>query len=226
VFLLGAPPTGTPKAVYVSPSLAQWETTESYRIARDLQIHDTIYRRLDPEYFAWLRKRMKIAQRALAAGAIHPAVFDRLRERFNRVQEQAIAILGEPALKEAIRKLPGTRYRPPRVYRPDTWTVSKQSGTTTESVWPSGVRDQAEVRAIIAAVRDRALALGWHEERVCGEPGQRNGRTLAGSLRRPGTRVGQVTRRWIEIIGPPPHENVLRFYNPDVEQPWARAAAD
>ena len=42
------------------------------------------------------------------------------------------------------------------------------------------------------------------------------------ALLRPGTRIGQITRQWIEIISPPPHENTLRFYNPDVEQPWVK----
>ena len=42
------------------------------------------------------------------------------------------------------------------------------------------------------------------------------------ALLRPGTRIGQITRQWIEIISPPPHENTLRLYNPDVEQPWVK----
>ena len=35
-------------------------------------------------------------------------------------------------------------------------------------------------------------------------------------------RIGEVTRQSIEIIGPPPKENRLRFYNPDVDQPWLK----
>jgi hypothetical protein len=213
------PPGAMGVQLFVSTSLAQWETT-----ARDFQIDDTVYRRLDPEYFAWLRGRMTVAQRGLKAGAIRPEVFDQLRERFNRLQERAIAIFGEPALKEAIRKLAGTRYQPPHVMRLDMRTIPKQSRAPTERARSGGVRDDAEVQAIIAAVGDWALARGWREKRVWGEPGQRNGGTLADALRRPGTRIGQVTRQWIEIIGPPPHENILRLYNPDVEQPWVRAA--
>jgi hypothetical protein len=217
-----APPRTGGLTLFVSTSLAQWETTEPHRIARDFQINDTIYRRLDPEYFAWLRGRMTVAQRGVEAGAIRPEVFDRLRERFNRLQEHAIAIFGEPAIKEAIRRLVGTRYRPPHVTRSDTRTVTQQSRGTTEGTRTSGARDHAEVQAIIAAVRDRALARGWREKRVWGEAGQWSGGTLADALRRPGTRIGQITRQWIEIIGPPPHQNVLRFYNPDVEQPWIK----
>ena len=212
------PSTGP--ALYISTSLARWETTEPHRFAGDVQINDTVYRRLDPEYFAWLRNRMTVAQRAMKAGGVRAEVFDRLRERFNRLQERTIAQFGEPALKEAIRKLAGTRYQPPHVTRLDTRTITKQSRATTEGARSGGARDHAEVQAIIAATGDRALARGWREKRVWREPGHGNGRTLADALLRPGTRVGKVTRQWIEIISPPPHENILRFYNPDVEQPW------
>ncbi len=79
--------------------------------------------------------------------------------------------------------------------------------------------------AAVDAVRDRALELGWTHERLYGrpasdQPGQRG--DLVTALLRPGTRVGQITRQWIAIISPPPHENSLRLYNPDVEQPWVK----
>ena len=35
-------------------------------------------------------------------------------------------------------------------------------------------------------------------------------------------RIGQVTRQYIEIVYPPPQDNRLRFFNPDVEQPWIK----
>ena len=34
--------------------------------------------------------------------------------------------------------------------------------------------------------------------------------------------IGEVTPQSIELIGMPPMETWLRFYNPDVEQPWIR----
>ncbi len=36
--------------------------------------------------------------------------------------------------------------------------------------------------------------------------------------------LGEVTRQSIEIVGPPPWETILHFYNPDVEQPWQSLA--
>lgn len=44
-------------AMYVSTSLEQWITNEPAVFARDVQIDDTAYRRLDPEYYAWLRSK-------------------------------------------------------------------------------------------------------------------------------------------------------------------------
>jgi len=81
--------------------------------------------------------------------------------------------------------------------------------------------------AEVDAIREQALALGWSERRLYQNRGQ---------LRFPcgedyglvcfigeEQRIGEVTRQYIEIISPPPRENRLRFYNPDVPQPWRAA---
>ena len=88
----------------------------------------------------------------------------------------------------------------------------------TEKVLQSAV-------AKVDAIRDQALALGWSEARLY----QNRGR-----LRFPfggdyglvcfigeEQRVGEVTKQHVEIlVGSPPRESRLRFYNPDVDQPW------
>jgi hypothetical protein len=33
-------------------------------------------------------------------------------------------------------------------------------------------------------------------------------------------RIDEVIRQSIELIGPPPGETRMRFYNPDANQPW------
>ena len=57
------------EALYVSTSLATWRTGQPKGIARDFQINDTCYRRLDPEYYAWLRSRMHMGKLAALLGA-------------------------------------------------------------------------------------------------------------------------------------------------------------
>jgi len=78
--------------------------------------------------------------------------------------------------------------------------------------------------AKVDAIRDRALALGWSERGLYQNRGQ---------FRFPygedyglvcfigeEQRIGEVTKQYIEIVSPLPRENRLRFYNPDVPQPW------
>ena len=81
-----------------------------------------------------------------------------------------------------------------------------------------------ESAALVDAIRDRALALGWTHESLY---------QTRGSLRfplgsdygmvcylKPGDRIGDVTTHSIEIILP---NNIRqRFYNPNVDQPWIR----
>ena len=81
----------------------------------------------------------------------------------------------------------------------------------------------------VDAIRDQARSLGWSEAQLY----QNRGRFrfpcgqdyglvcfLEGDKR-----IGKVTRQSIEIIGPPPQERCLRFYNPDVNQPWLKTTA-
>lgn len=90
----------------------------------------------------------------------------------------------------------------------------------TEKVLPAAV-------AKVHAIREQALALGWSERRLYQNRGQ---------FRFPygedyglvcfigaEQRIGEVTKQYIEIISPPPRENRVRFYNPDVPQPWRAA---
>ena len=78
----------------------------------------------------------------------------------------------------------------------------------------------------IDAIRDQALALGWRESQLYQNPGRFRfpcGRDdgLVCFLE-DDQRIGEVTRQSIEILGPPPQETRLRFYNPDVDQPWLK----
>ncbi|MGQ9636072.1 MAG: hypothetical protein ACUVXB_17755 [Bryobacteraceae bacterium] len=87
----------------------------------------------------------------------------------------------------------------------------------TERVSPSAV-------VKLDAIRDQALALGWSERRLYQNRGQfrfpwGEDHGLACFIGEP-QRIGEVTQHYIEIIGPPPGENRLRFYNPDAPHPW------
>jgi hypothetical protein len=179
-----------------------------------------MYRQLDPEYFAWLRGRMHAVKAAAHAGKVPPAVWETARAAFNTLQERAVAIFGEARLLQAARTLDAEKYRPPlpeEYEKPQSLPKRQQQGPTVEE-------RLGQARALIAGIRERALALGWSEAQLSAVPPEtRHGELVAGSglvcYLRAGDQVGAVTREAIEVI----LANGVRqnFYNPDVEQPWA-----
>jgi len=204
-------------ARFVSTALEQWHTNQPDRIARDFQLNDTVYRRLDPEYYAWLRSRMHLAKMAAEAGQLEAGEFEALRSRFNQVHEWALEHFSRAALEAALRTLDARQYSAPR-------TETERPGRKVVS---AGV-PLPESYALVAGIRARALALGWSEAQLSAEPPEaRHGELVAGSglvcYLRPGDQIGAVTREAIEITV----ANGVRqsFYNPDVEQPWIKRVA-
>jgi hypothetical protein len=200
-------------ALFVSTSLDTWTTGQPEIFARDVQINDTAYRRLDPEYYAWLRSRMNLAKLAAGAGRLSPEAFEELRQKFNAVHEWAVAHFGEDTLREAVRNLDTRGYAPPVAEPHESARPVRGAGASlTETV------------AMVDAIRDRALSLGWTEQSLYGTGGTT--RALFGkacglaNLLKTTDQIGEVTRQSIEII----LANGVRqrFYNPDVEQPWIR----
>ena len=200
-------------SLFVSTSLDTWLADNPELFARDVQINDTAYRRLDPEYYAWLRSRMNLAKHAAAAGQISPDAFEELRQKFNAVHEWAIEHFGEAALQDAIRNLDARIYAPP-VAEDDRPVRAVRAAKTFA----------AEAVAMVDQIRDQALALGWTVESLYGTGGSSHalfGKAcgLAGLLK-PTHRIGEAMRQSIEIILP--NGVRQRFYNLDVEQPWIR----
>lgn len=210
---------GTP---WVSTDLRVWLPSDPSFIARDCQINDRCYRRLDPEYFAWLKLRMHGVKDAADAGRVPAEAFDDLRQRFNDVQTRAIEAFGERNLLAAIRAIDPEKYRPPL---PEEFERARPIDSASARTNPEAERLE-RARALVDGIREQAIALGWkmqslyycegHERRPFGARyglicyiGQQH-------------RLGEVTRQCIELIGPPPMETRTRFYNPDVEQPWIK----
>lgn len=200
-------------SLFVSTSLDIWATDQPEIFARDVQIDDTAYRRLDPDYYAWLRSRMSVAKLAAGAGRLSPEAFDELREKFNVVLEWAVAHFGEESLRESVRNLDTRSYTPP-LAEPDQ-PVRPARATETSAV---------ETVAMVDAIRDRALALGWTEDLLGAAAGSihepLSRRCTLGHLLRPGDQIGEITPQFIEIVTA---SGVRQsFYNPDVDQPWIR----
>jgi len=227
-------------ALYVATNLESWETTTQDYYARDVSIDDTCFRRLDPDYFAWLRYKMALAKKAADLGRLSSSAFETLRTRFNVIHTWAIEHYGEDKLLSAVQSLDPKTYSPPVLEtfgqddRPPPVQPAPEKTSPavpqylfpkvgdwhfTQEVTPSAV-------AKVDAIRDKAVSLGWSEARLYQN---------RGCLRFPygqdyglvcfvdgNVRIGEVTRQSIEIVGTTSKENRLRFYNPDVDQPWLR----
>ncbi|MCC6389109.1 MAG: hypothetical protein IT167_00800 [Bryobacterales bacterium] len=204
------------EAIYVATDLGFWKTNSPSSFCRDVQINDTAYRRLDPEYFAWLRSKLALVKEALGAGRIDRGAYDELCDRFQQVEAWALHHFGPQAIIVAIRT------SEPRVY------VPPRGEADSDRLDPPARDDQRIKRAIrlVDGIRDNALDLGWSLDRLYKHDGYHK-RPLAtdyGLVCYVGLRdrIGEVTRQAIEIVGPPPREHRSRFYNPDVDQPWIK----
>lgn len=200
-------------ALFVATTLESWPTDQPHVFARDVQINDTAYRRLDPEYYAWLRSKMNLARLAASAGQLGHEEFNELRLKFNAVHVWAVEHFGEAALLDAVRNLDARDYAPP-VPEQDT---PRRAVPLLDSARPDAV-------AMVDAIRGRALALGWTRDSLYATGG--SARFTVGRERglvcflKPDDRIGEVTTHSIEIILA---NNVRqRFYNPNVDQPWIR----
>ena len=229
-------------ALYAATNLDSWETDKPRHFARDVGIDGVCYRRLDPEYYAWLRHKMALAKKALESGRLDPAAFDGLRTRFNAIHAWAVERFGEDELLAAVRSLDPKTYPPlsidpaaqscPVSAAPISPVACPSAPTVERYLYPKDgewrFTEKVPQSAVdkVDAIRDQALTLGWSEARLyqnrgrfrfpCGED---YGLVCFVDANE---RIGEVTRQYIEIIGPPPRENRLRFHNPDVDQPWLK----
>jgi hypothetical protein len=231
-----SPPPGT--TLFVSPDLTYFETASPGSYADDVTVSGVPHRRLDAAYYAWLRHKMDLARRAVAARRLSAATFEGLRERFNVLHALAVGRLGAPALAAAVKSFDPRRYEPPR---PDDDLGGARVRAARPPAGPSGHAFpasgdwrftepvDADAIAKVDAVRDAAIALGWTEAGLYGNRGH---------LRFPYARgyglvcfldgdaaIGEVTRESIEIVRQ--RGARTRFRNPDAArlQPAAAGVA-
>ena len=211
-------PANTPKSLFVTTSLATWSTANPQWFARDFQINATVYRRLDPEYYAWLRSRMVVAKKAASAGHFPPSAFEGLRLRFNAVHEWAVGNFGDAVLLSAVRGFRSSGYDLP---------VADDEGRhvpVPAARKSAGEQIPAEAITVVDSIVECAQSLGWKRERLYGIGSGSifdHRRGLVSHLML-GDRIGEVTLQSIEIVRAEPVEVRHRFYNPDVDQPWVK----
>ena len=221
--------------LYVSTSLDTWQPSQPDLLARDVTLDGVCFRKLDPEYYAWLRYKLTLAEKALEAGKITYEAYGALLTSFNEFHMWAVDRFGRDSLAAAMESTdyrtyvapgmgafplsdrvksiaPSPHERPYLYPEEGDWNFLK-------NVSPSAV-------AKVDSIREQALSLGWKEPRLY----QNRGRFPFSSGHDYGLlcfmsderRIGEVAAKYIEIIGPAPQETRSRFYNPDVDQPWIK----
>lgn len=99
--------------LYVSQDLRCWETNEPALYDRDIAIDGLPYRRLDLEYYAWLKFKLDWAMGAFNSGRIGTVLFDEISRRFSAVYVWARGWCGEAALRHAEAAFNAQNYSPP-----------------------------------------------------------------------------------------------------------------
>ena len=188
---------------------------------QDIDHYGKVYRKLAPEYFAWLRSRMLLARSAHKSGKFNDTDWNILRGRFNDLQEVAIRKFGKDVLEKALKSFDPRAYVIP--------TVAKNETVPAQHIYP-GDQSYKFTQAVthsaltkVNVIRDEAISKGWSEARLYQNQGcfkfpcgQDYG--LICFLDNE-CETGTITKQSIEIKH---GANSLRFYNTDAEQPWIR----
>jgi hypothetical protein len=215
--------TPTATLYFASTSLDLRQTDKSGDYPQDIFIGDVCYRKIDPPYFAWLRRRMETAKRAFDSGRLPKAKWDELRDRFNRLQEWAIGHYGKEALQTAIREFDPANYASPtnRQFPPFAFPA-RGDWPCFHPVSPKSVRK-------VDAIREAARTKGWSDERLYQNRGRF--RFPLGQdyglvcFVDPDDELGEITETHIEIIHVcAGRRNPLRFANSDVFPPRIKKA--
>ena len=101
-------------ALRVATDLGSVAAEPGNDLPQDVLHGNAVYRLLDADYYAWLRRRMERAKKAHNAGKLPLATWKTLRERFNGIHEWAVARIGEQSLVQALANLEEKSYLPPR----------------------------------------------------------------------------------------------------------------
>lgn len=101
-------------SLYVSTDLRTWVPDGPERYAKDIEVDDVLYRRLDLAYYAWLRYRVGIVMRSYDAGRVSDQVFEEITARFAGVYEWAAGAFEEEAMQKAYVEFDPRGYEPPK----------------------------------------------------------------------------------------------------------------
>ncbi|CAM2070250.1 hypothetical protein SCOR_33065 [Sulfidibacter corallicola] len=171
-------------AIYVSPRLRYTTIDHPERFGADLLLNDVAYRRLDPDYFAWLRLKMQTVVRAYNEGQISQDAYLAMLTPFAVVQAQAEAEFDRATLDAAWSQMlvRASDYQPPTLERfIEAGAVARpqrkgsgdgEAAAETGFLWPEQgnfafhVPVTEEALSKVRAIENVALSVGWTHEQL------------------------------------------------------------
>ena len=117
------------------------------------------FRRLEPEYFAWLHRQMEVA-RANQEGMPPDATWYLLQIQFDAIEAQALQDFGKDALDLVVRSMDQRFLEPIPPRDASNWTYP------AEGNWYFRQPVSRQALANVQAVRDYACAMEWSEARL------------------------------------------------------------
>jgi hypothetical protein len=216
------PPTKPLSAIYVSTGLKVLTPSDLGPETKEYEHDGVKYRRLDPEYLAWLQERMFKAQAAHRNGKLPDKQWQFLRESFNAIQAWAKTAFTrkqapQPEVEQSDEEF-FTSAGPamPARREPEGWCYPQSGSFPFFETVPD-----ASVQAVMA-IRDEALSKGWSEACLL----QNRAHLLFPighdwglvCFLKESREIRSVSHKFIEIVH---HEksnrtSLLRFQNPDL----------
>ena len=153
--------------LHIATDLTTQELPGLASTIRDVLVAGKVYRRLNPDYYAWLRHKMDLAKSAFDRGRLPEPTFDALRDRFNAIHAQAIHLFGESTLLHAVWHLDPTRYPRPGTAQAMAHTETKPSEEARDSD-PPQTRCSSDTPSIPG---DPTCEDGWSDHEYPDDPG-------------------------------------------------------
>ncbi|MHB9129756.1 MAG: hypothetical protein ACYDBB_01530 [Armatimonadota bacterium] len=137
-------------SLWYATDLSRWEdATVQIACDQDLVLQGKAYRRLTPEYYAWLRSRMTHAQEKHRRGLLPATVYNQLRARFNVMHDDAIQLYGEATLLSVLESLDLQGYEPPSAQTASRLLALLQDAQSAEATPQEFYSGSGSARALL-----------------------------------------------------------------------------
>ncbi len=224
--------TGT--ATFVSTSMTVVNRGESHAPDEIVYDNGVAHYRLTPLFWAYLRHAFNNATRACEAGKLGAGTYSELLNRISHIYNMSLAQYEENDIKSAEQTFTPAKWKRhcERLAKPQESIIAGHEFNPISVPTCSSYRYPADgsgayhpvsktAIALVDAIRDKALALGWTMNQLYRNTGMAHRDWGLVCYLGMDEKIGEITRQSIEIRHPR-SSHPLRFYNHEVEQPWLK----